>query len=86
MCLNCRRPQFDSWARKIPWRRDRLLTPVFSGFPCDSAGKETACDVGDLGLIPGLGRSPGDGKIDLNLKCGEQTKAGRHNSGENALS
>ena len=29
---------------------------------CGSAGKETACNVGDLCLIPGLGRSPGEGK------------------------
>ena len=35
---------------------------VFLGFPCGSAGKESACNVGDLGLIPGLGRSPGEGK------------------------
>ena len=32
------------------------------GFPCDSAGKESACNAGDLGSIPGLGRSPGEGK------------------------
>ena len=32
------------------------------GFPCGSAGKESACTAGDLGLIPGLGRSPGEGK------------------------
>ena len=32
------------------------------GFPCGSAGKESACSVGDLGLIPGLGRCPGEGK------------------------
>ena len=31
------------------------------GFPCGSAGKESACNVGDLGLIPGLGRAPGEG-------------------------
>ena len=31
-------------------------------FPCGSAGKESSCNVGDLGLIPGLGRSPGEGK------------------------
>ena len=31
-------------------------------FPCGSAGKESAYNVGDLGLIPGLGRSPGEGK------------------------
>ena len=35
------------------WRRDRLLTPVFLGFLCGSAGKESACNVGYLGLIPG---------------------------------
>ena len=28
-------------------------TPVFLGFPCGSAAKESACSVGDLGLIPG---------------------------------
>ena len=35
-----------------------------SGFAnyCGSAGKESACDAGDLGLIPGLGGSPGEGK------------------------
>ena len=32
------------------------------GFPCGSDGKEPACNAGDLGLIPGLGRSPGEGK------------------------
>ena len=31
-------------------------------FPGSSAGKEFACNVGDLGLIPGLGRSPGGGR------------------------
>ena len=31
------------------------------GFPCGSADKESACNVGDLGSIPGLGRSPGEG-------------------------
>ena len=103
-------PLYDSWVGKICWRRDRLLTQVLLGFPCGSAGKESACnadrpgfdpwvvedrdlhqedplekgnathssilglscgksagkesacDVGDLGLIPGLGRSPGEGK------------------------
>ena len=33
------------------------------GFPCGSAGKESACNAGDLDSIPGLGRSPGEGKI-----------------------
>ena len=42
--------------------KGRVPTPVCLGFPCGSAGKESACNAGDLGLIPGLGRSPGEGK------------------------
>ena len=38
---------------------DRLPTPVFLGFLCGSAGKESTCN---MGLIPGLGRSPGEEK------------------------
>ena len=75
------------WVGKIPWRRERLPTPVFwpgefhgpySPWDCkeldttewlslhnlivfNSAGKESACNAGDLGSIPGLGRSPGGG-------------------------
>ena len=60
--LQCRRPWFDSWVGKIHWRRERLPIPVLLGFPCGSAGKESACNVGDLGSIPRLGRSPGEGK------------------------
>ena len=37
-----------------------LSTPVFLGFPCGSAGKDSACNVGELGSIPGLGRFPGE--------------------------
>ena len=33
------------------------------GFPGGSDRKESACNVGDLGLIPGLGRSPGEGNV-----------------------
>ena len=40
---------------------DRLPTPVFLGFPGDSASKESTCNAGDLGLISGLGRPPGEG-------------------------
>ena len=46
---------------KIPWRRDRLLIPVFLGFPGGSDSKESACNLGDQESIPGLGRSPGGG-------------------------
>ena len=38
---------------------DSFVTP--RGFPDSSAGKESACNAGDLGLIPGLGRSSGEG-------------------------
>ena len=41
---------------------DRLPPPVFLGFPCGSAGKESTCNAGDLSSIPGLWRSPGEGK------------------------
>ena len=35
---------------------------MFLGFPCGSAGKESTCNVEDLGLIPWLGRGPGEKK------------------------
>ena len=38
------------------------LTCFSLGFPCGSAGKESASSARDLGSIPGLGRSPGEGK------------------------
>ena len=49
-CLICVSIFIDHW-------RDRLPTPVYLGFPCGSAGKESACNVGDLGPIPGLGKA-----------------------------
>ena len=45
--------------RLLGWK-DPKPTPV--GFPCGSAGKESACNAKDLGSIPGLGRCPGEGK------------------------
>ena len=46
--------------------KEVLMTPVktdiLRGFPCGSASKESACNVGELGSIPGLERSPGEGK------------------------
>ena len=38
-----------------------LLHSAYRGFPGSSGGEESTCNVGDLGLIPGLGRSPGGG-------------------------
>ena len=46
-----------------PLEKESLPTPVFLGFPCGSAGKESACNAGDLGSVPGLGRPPGEGKV-----------------------
>ena len=37
-------------------------TSLSFGLPCGSANKESACSAGDLGLILGLGRFPGEGK------------------------
>ena len=58
----------NSWVGKIPWRRDGQPTPVFMGFSRGLDGKELTCNVGDLGSIPGLGRSPGGGHHNL-LQC-----------------
>ena len=58
----CNAGDHDSWVGKIPWRRGRLPTPVFLGFPCGLAGKESAYNEGNLGSVPGLGRSPGEWK------------------------
>ena len=62
------------WVRKFPWRNDRLPTPVFLGFPSGSDGKTSTCNAGDLGLIPGLGRSFGGGHGNpLQYSCLEST-------------
>ena len=46
---------------KILWRRYRPPTPILLGFPCGSSGKESTCNVRDLGSIPGSGRLFGGG-------------------------
>ena len=43
------------------WMGPILVTLWEVGFPGGSDSKESACNMGDLGLIPGLGRSPGEG-------------------------
>ena len=53
----CRYTFLPSWVSSgLTWR-----ATVMVGFPTGSDGKDSACDVGDLGSIPGLGRSPGGG-------------------------
>ena len=62
----------------MPWRRDRLPTPVFLGFPGCSEGKESTCNVGDLGSVPGLGKSHGGGHGNpLQYSCWEDPHAQR---------
>ena len=51
--LKTREQFLESWESSYLWEK--------GGFPSSSAGKESACNVGDLSLIPGLGRSPGEG-------------------------
>ena len=41
------------------------MTTILSGFLGSCTGKESACSVGDLGSIPGLGRFPGEGNGNL---------------------
>ena len=48
--------QHHSSKASVLWRSD-----FFQGFPGGSDGKVSACNVGDLGSIPGSGRSPGEG-------------------------
>jgi len=52
---------FLGW--EVTLEKGELPTPVFLGFPGGSDGKESACNVGDLGSVPGLGRSPGGGHV-----------------------
>ena len=50
---------------------------VLKGFSGSSDGKESSCNVGDLGLIPGLGRSPGEGNGNpLQYSCLENPMEG----------
>ena len=47
----------------MPWRKDRLPTPISLGFPGGSDSKESTCNAGDLGLITGLERFPRGGHV-----------------------
>ena len=66
MCVRERR---EETGKEISGEREILGRDIYFyvllvcvwGFPRSSVGKESACDAGDLGLIPELGRSPGEG-------------------------
>jgi len=67
---------------RSPWRRDRLPTPGFLGFPDVSDSKESTCNVEDLGLIPELGRFPGGGHGNpLQYSCLENSHGQRRLAG-----
>ena len=51
--------RFLGW--EDPLEKGEATHPSILGFPCGSASKESAYNVGDLDLIPGVGRSPGQG-------------------------
>ena len=46
----------------VQWERHFVIFFWLLGFPCGLAGKESTCNMGDLGSVPRLGRSPGEGK------------------------
>ena len=50
-----------SGARSLSSALKMLAATLDEGFPGGSAGEESACNAGDLGSIPGLARSPGEG-------------------------
>ena len=67
---------------------ERDLSHPLSLFPYSSAGKESAYNAGDPGLIPGSGRSTGDGigytLVFLGFPCGSAGKESAHNTGDQA--
>ena len=60
-CRRQRTPCFDPWVEKVPWRRNRLPTPIFLGFPSGSDSKESTCHEADPGFNLPPGRSLGGG-------------------------
>ena len=50
--------QYNEWKYL---HQKKMIKPMNKGFPDGSDGKECACNAGDVGLIPGLGGSPGEG-------------------------
>ena len=63
-------------------KSDVISPGIHRGFPGGSDGKESACNVGDLGLIPGLGRFPGGGHGNsLQYSCLENPHGERNLAG-----
>ena len=64
-----------SWALHPHFLSGRSSFNLCFGLPLCSAGRESACNVGDPGSIPGLGRSPGEGKGYPLQDSGQETDA-----------
>ena len=68
-CVPPAGPQKSSWPldclcslQSLPSRGNKIIERLFPAPQGFLGGKESACNAGDLGLIPGLGRCPGEGK------------------------
>ena len=73
-----------------PLEKEYTTTPVFLGFPCGSAGKESTCNAGVPSSIPGSGRSAGEGArlptpVFLGFPCGSAGKESAGNAGDLGL-
>ena len=71
----------ETWVRSLDWEdplEEEMATHFnILGFPGGSEVKASACNAGDLGSIPGLGRSPGEGNGNpLQYSCLENPKDG----------
>ena len=84
------------WWRENEWVHAKALRTIsyyyhYHGFPVSSVGKKFACNAGDPGSIPGLGRSTGEGvsrlptPVFLGFPCGSAGKKSSCNSGDLGL-
>ena len=74
LCCDSQSCKYSSELRWYPGEGDGNPLQYSWGFPAGSDGKESACNQGDLDLIPGLGRSPGGGNGNpLQYSCLENT-------------
>ena len=62
-----------------PLEKEYAIHSSMLGLPLWLAGKESSCNTGDLGSIPGLGRSPGEGKGYPFEYSGLESRRVRHN-------
>ena len=80
--MQVRQPSLIPGLGRFNWRRDRLPTPIFLGFPGGSDGKEFTCNARDLSSISEFGRSPGGGQDNpLQYSCLENPQGQRSLAG-----